>query len=135
MVNKFARGDSKRTLVTATFTGGGAYNPAAANTRTITFPCKSIRSINDVQLTAAVGYYAVPVAVALNTVAFRMYKLSILYVAAAGGGSAVTITAAGVRMERAAGAANDAGASTLPVEVPVGAGIVATVTGIAMGDV
>jgi hypothetical protein len=133
MSNRFRRTNGVSNIVTATFTGAGNYDPATAATRTIVFPCKSIASINDVQLSCAVGYTIRPVVVALNTVQFRVYKTQLNYTQA-GGGSAVTAAVAGQHvLERAAGAANDP-VSPVPVELPLGAAITVTVNGIAIGN-
>ena len=137
MPNKFARTNNKNRIVTATFTGPGNYNPAGGVgllTRTITFPCKSIRSINDVQLKCAVGYTIVPVAVALNTVQFRCYKTRLNYTVT-GGGNALTSALAGQHvLERAAGALNDR-VSPVPVELALAHAITVTVNGTAIGAI
>jgi hypothetical protein len=137
MPNKFARTNGKNVIVTATFTAPGNYNPAGGVgllTRTITFPCKSIRSINDVQLKCAVGYTIVPVVVALNTVQFRVYKTQLNYTQA-GGGNALTTALAGQHvLERAAGALDDP-VSPVPVELALGHAITVTVNGTAIGSV
>lgn len=133
MPNNLSRSNGKTVIVNATFTGGAPYNPAVATTRTIAFPCKAIRSINDVQLTVTVGYTVTPVAVIRNTVEFRVYKTQLNYTQA-GGGSAVTVNVAGINLERAAGAADDA-VSSVPVELPNGAGVTVTVLGTAIGTI
>lgn len=135
MTNRFNRYNGKTRVVSATFTGAGAYDPADAATRTIAFPCKDIRNITDVQLTNSVGYTVVPVAIVRNTVQFRVYKTRINYIAPVGGGTACTVVAGVLDSGLASGAASDAGYSTVPAELPLAAGVTVTVRGIATGTV
>ena len=134
MPNKFRMMDGKSVIVNATFTGA-AYNPANAATRTITFPCKDIRSIDDVQLSCAVGYTIIPVLKVRNTVQFRVYKNQLNFTQA-GGGNAVTTAAAGQNvLERAAGGPSDDAVTETPVEVANGLAVAMTVNGVAIGTI
>jgi hypothetical protein len=133
MPNRFNRYNGKTHTVSATFTGGGAYDPAAIATRTIVFPCKDIRSINDVQLTCLLGYTVYPVALVHNAVQFRVYKTRLNEQGPAGAGTAVTVVGGVLDSGVASGAADDAGYSSVPVELPAAAAVTVTVRGIALG--
>jgi hypothetical protein len=100
---------------------------------TMTFQCKDIRSVNDVKITCDLGYACVPIARALNTVTFRIYKQNMHYSAAGGGGGAVTAAAAVPHVLEAVGGpwALDT-TSMAPVEIPDGA-IALNITGLAIG--
>ena len=86
---------------------------------TITFPCKDMRSINDVRLTCDNGYVAVPIARVHNVVQFRLYKTMLSY--GAPSGAAVTIGNAGNNvLEGVAGPFTADTTTAQPVEVPDG---------------
>lgn len=134
MTNKFNRYNGKTRIYGATFTGGGNYDPATAATRTITFPCKDIRSLLDVHLTNSVGYTVVPIALVHNQVQFRVYKIRMNYAAPAGGGQACTTALVGNALERGGGFMDsDGGYGEVPVELPLAAAVTVTVRGVAIG--
>ena len=133
MTNKFNLYNGKTRIYGATFTGAGNYDPATAATRTITFPCKDIQSINDVQLTCLLGYTVYPVALVHNQVQFRVYKTRLNYAAVGGAGTALTEVAGVLDSGAASGKTSDLGNSTVPVELPLTAAVTVTVRGIATG--
>ena len=138
MTNKFNRYNGKTHVVSATFTAGGAYDPgggAALLTRTIAFPCKDIKSINDVQLYNSAGYIIYPVAIVRNTVQFRVYKTRLNYAAPAGGGTAFAVVAGVLDSGALSGVVTDGGLSSVPVELPLAAAVTVTVRGIAHGTI
>lgn len=86
---------------------------------TIAFPCKDIRTINDVRITCDSGFVAVPIARVHNVVQFRLYKQRLNF--AGPSGAAVTIGNAGNNvLEGVAGPFAVDTATMTPVEVPDG---------------
>jgi hypothetical protein len=68
-----------------------------------------------------------------NAVQFRVYKTRLNYAAVGVGGTALTEVAGVLDSGAASGKASDLGNSTVPVELPVGAGVTVTVRGVAVG--